>query len=225
MAHAQKPDFAFRRNGRVHLNRWGRQFSRLLAAEVCASAVVMVVMLDTPCSAVVWRVLATHSIRQFPLQFPSHASPCAVTFQLESIPQGATSVGRGYWFRWLCVCMSDRTSPKMEKKDNNYWKSNSDATRHPRWLWVRPRNIGAYQYGIKIYFNKVHSLICGPGSSVGIATGYGLDGPGIESRWGARFSVPVQTGHGAHPASCTMGTGSFPGVKSGRGVTLTLTPF
>ena len=41
MAHAQKPDFVFRRNGRVHLNRRGRQFSRLLAAEVCASAVVM----------------------------------------------------------------------------------------------------------------------------------------------------------------------------------------
>jgi hypothetical protein len=51
----------------------------------------------------------------------------------------------------------------------------------------------------------------GPGSSVGIATGYGLDGPGIESRWRARFSAPVQTGPGAHPASCTMGTGSFPG--------------
>ena len=59
---------------------------------------------------------------------------------------------------------------------------------------------------------------CGPGSSVGIAIGYGLDGPGIEFRWGARFSAPVQTGPGAHPASCTMGTGSFPGVKSGRGV-------
>jgi len=41
MAHAQKPDFVFRRNGRVHLNRRGRQFSRLLAAELCASAVVM----------------------------------------------------------------------------------------------------------------------------------------------------------------------------------------
>jgi len=63
--------------------------------------------------------------------------------------------------------------------------------------------------------------ICGPGSVVGIATGYGLDGPGIESRWGARFSAPVQTIPGAHPASCTMGTGSFPGVESGRGVTLT----
>ena len=40
----------------------------------------------------------------------------------------------------------------------------------------------------------------------------------------ARFSAPVQTGPGAHPASCTMGTGSFPGVKSGRGVTLTPHP-
>ena len=35
---------------------------------------------------------------------------------------------------------------------------------------------------------------------------------------GARFSVPVQTGAGTNPASCTMGTGSFPGVKrAGRG--------
>jgi len=29
----------------------------------------------------------------------------------------------------------------------------------------------------------------------------------------ARFSVPVQTGPEAHPASYTMGTGSFPRVK------------
>ena len=50
-------------------------------------------------------------------------------------------------------------------------------------------------------------------SSVGIPTRYGLDGPGIESRWEARFSAPVQTDPGAHPASYTMGTGSFPGVK------------
>ena len=60
--------------------------------------------------------------------------------------------------------------------------------------------------------------------SVGIATGYGLHGPGIESRWVARFSAPVQTGPGAHPASCKMGTVSFPGVKSCRGVTLTPHP-
>ena len=56
-------------------------------------------------------------------------------------------------------------------------------------------------------------------NSAGIVTGYGLDGPGIESQWGRRFSAPVQTGPGAHPASYTMGTGSFPGVKQpGRGV-------
>ena len=36
---------------------------------------------------------------------------------------------------------------------------------------------------------------------------------------GARFSSPVQTGPGAHPASYTKGTGFFPGVKRpGRGV-------
>jgi hypothetical protein len=71
----------------------------------------------------------------------------------------------------------------------------------------------------------IHTWYGGPGSSVGLATGYVLDNPGIESRWEARFSSHVQTGHGAHPASCTMGTGSFPGVKCGQDVTLTLHPF
>ena len=34
----------------------------------------------------------------------------------------------------------------------------------------------------------------------------------------------VQTGPGSHPASCTMATGSFPGVKSVRGATVTPHP-
>ena len=42
-------------------------------------------------------------------------------------------------------------------------------------------------------------------------TGYGQDGPGIESRWGARFSAPVQTVPGAHPAPSKMGTRSIRG--------------
>ena len=63
---------------------------------------------------------------------------------------------------------------------------------------------------------------CEPGSSVGIATDYGLDGPG-SNPGGDEFSA-VQTGSGAHPASCKMGTGSFPGVKCGRGVLLTTNP-
>ena len=45
----------------------GGQFSRLLAAEVCASSAVMVVMLDTPCSEVECKTTG------YPLH--SHISP------------------------------------------------------------------------------------------------------------------------------------------------------
>ena len=52
-----------------------------------------------------------------------------------------------------------------------------------------------------------------------------MDGPEIESRWGGDESFctyPDQPW--AQPASCTMGTGSFPRVKSGPGLTLTPHP-
>jgi hypothetical protein len=49
----------------------------------------------------------------------------------------------------------------------------------------------------------------GRDSIVRIAAGYGLNGPGIETRWERH----VQNGSGAHLASNTMGTGSYPGVK------------
>jgi hypothetical protein len=68
-------------------------------------------------------------------------------------------------------------------------------------------------------FDKSSNNFSGPGISVGIATDYGLDGPGIESRW--RDFPPVQTGPGAHQASCTMGTGPLLGVECGRVVLLT----
>ena len=60
--------------------------------------------------------------------------------------------------------------------------------------------------------------------SVGIATGYGWTVWGFNLGGGARFYASVQTGPGAHPASCTMGTGFFLGLKSGRGVKLTPHP-
>ena len=63
----------------------------------------------------------------------------------------------------------------------------------------------------------------GPGSSVGIATELRAGRSGIEFRWRRDFP-PVQTGPGAHPAYCKMGTGSFLGVKCGRGVLLTTHP-
>ena len=47
----------------------------------------------------------------------------------------------------------------------------------------------------------------GPGSSVGIATAYGLDGPGIESRWGRDFS------HQSRPSLLYNKYRVFPGGK------------
>ena len=98
MAQRQKPDFVFQaKRTSPFKSAGGCQFSWLLAAEVCASAVVM---LDTPFSEVVWRVLATYCIRQFPLHFPSRDSQCAITFQLDS----TTKIRR---FRTTCVPSSE----------------------------------------------------------------------------------------------------------------------
>ena len=72
---------------------------------------------------------------------------------------------------------------------------------------------------VKTRINYSIMFLTGRDSSVGIATRYGLGGLGIESRWGARFSAPVQPGPGAHPASYTVGTRPFLGVnRPGRGV-------
>jgi len=65
--------------------------------------------------------------------------------------------------------------------------------------------------------------VCVPGSSVGIATELRAGWSGIECRCGRDFP-PVQTGPGAYPASCTMGTVSFPGVKCGRSALLITHP-
>ena len=69
----------------------------------------------------------------------------------------------------------------------------------------------------KRFYKKIHVCVIGPGISVGIATELRAGRSGIESQWGRDFP-PVQTGPEAHPTSCTMGTGSFPGgkVRPGR---------
>jgi len=77
MLHFTKESVNIAQKGRVLFKRGGGgggcQFSRPLAAGVCASAIVMVVMLDTPCSEVQCRTAG------YPLHshvFPSLPLPC-----------------------------------------------------------------------------------------------------------------------------------------------------
>ena len=112
MAHAQKPDFVFPRNGRVHLNRWGRQFSRLLVAEVGASAWVM---LDRPRSEVATEYWLPTPFASFPLHSPptpSRASPCTIRFRTSSTKNNvlvltfffpSKEIMQTYHFTTLCV--------------------------------------------------------------------------------------------------------------------------
>jgi hypothetical protein len=65
----------------------------------------------------------------------------------------------------------------------------------------------------------------GPDSSVGIATGYGLDDPGIESQWGLDFPHLSRPALGPTQPPVQSVPGLSPGVESGRGVTLTPHPF
>ena len=60
-------------------------------------------------------------------------------------------------------------------------------------------------------------LIVAQDSSVGIATHYGLDSPGIESQWGVRLSAPVQPDRPWSPPTLLYnGYGVFHGGKVAR---------
>ena len=61
-----------------------------------------------------------------------------------------------------------------------------------------------------------HQGFSGPGSVVGIATGYGLDGPGIESRWGEIFRTCPDRPWGP-PSLLYNGCRVFPEVKERPG--------
>jgi hypothetical protein len=59
---------------------------------------------------------------------------------------------------------------------------------------------------------RLNNKTYGPGSSVGIATDYGLDGPGIKSRWGRDFSHTSRPTLGP-PSLLYNGYQVFPGGK------------
>ena len=62
-------------------------------------------------------------------------------------------------------------------------------------------------------YTSVYITVGGRDSSVGIATRYGLDGPGIESRWGWDFNHPSRPPWGP-PSLLYNGYRVFPGGKA-----------
>jgi hypothetical protein len=77
-----------------------------------------------------------------------------------------------------------------------------------------------------MYFDFLYNLCLkwSRDSSVDIATRYGLEGPGIESRWGEIFRTYPDRLRDP-PSLLYNGYRVFPGVKGGRDVMLTTHPF
>src|SRR5215468_9872424 len=81
MAQAQKPDLVFQRNERVHVFRWGSQFSRPLAALQSTSLNKRCTIVSKYVCQSSVRVQDTPTIRVFPLHFSSPAHPCAFSYR------------------------------------------------------------------------------------------------------------------------------------------------
>jgi hypothetical protein len=118
---------------------------------------------------------------------------------------------------WRTMCISGRFYITHSMVQSPSWAANWFAASQeiPR-ISRNPKAL--------LYFIITRNFKCGPVSSVGIATELRAGRSGIKSRWGRDFP-PVKTGPGVHPASCKMGTRSFPGVKCGRVVLLNTHPF
>jgi len=115
--------------------------------------------------------------------------------------------------------LKKRVSARLRLRPRGHW---DHITKHRyimaviciiynKYIWITNRNVLDCQQISYIY---IYSLFIGnPARYIYIYV----------CVWGRDFP-PVQTGPGAHPASCKLGTGSFPGVKCGRGVLLTTHP-
>jgi hypothetical protein len=75
-----------------------------------------------------------------------------------------------------------------------------------------------------LYFFLNVPTVSGPGSIVGRVTGYGLDSPGIEFRWGRDFMHLSRPALGSTQPPVQWVQGLSRGVKSCQGMTLSPHP-
>ena len=80
---------------------------------------------------------------------------------------------------WVCSKMSQPTAPPLATNNTNSLQNftHYKYTSLKRIFFLEIQNL----------IRRHHDKVVGRDSSVGIATGYGLDGPRIESRWGRVF--------------------------------------
>ena len=142
MAHAQKPHFVFRLNGRVHLNRRGSQFSRLLAAEVCASALVT---LDTVRPEVVWEYWLPTPFASFPFTSPPVRHRVPSGFK-RAPQQNADKYSYSFIFWWLQSLL------ELRRRDA---RSENDSLFAMYIIWLQT-NKGPSQYTIVIDSIWIH---------------------------------------------------------------------
>jgi len=91
-------------------------------------------------------------------------------------------------------------------------------------MWKLPEDDALALKYVGVFNKEQYNKLCGPGSSVGIATGYGLNGPGIESRWGEIFCTCLDRPLGS-PSLLYNGYRVFPGGRAAGAWCWPLTPF
>ena len=171
MAHAKKPELVFQRNGQFHLNWQSFHFIRLLAAEVCASAVVM---LDTPCSEVECKTtgntLHSHVSSSSPLSCITMCLQVStelylLTAKRMQFTHPTTIPSR--WISilplWLCLqssLLSSRLQSTFQNEYGNY-KVTSRQKLIKCSLFFRPTNAEhIYIYSAFLHYNVSYILRC-----------------------------------------------------------------
>jgi hypothetical protein len=123
-------------------------------------------------------------------EFEKYRSQTCWSFQQKSVTPGRVHavVGNNSIFnKNLCICKmfcAMLWSIVKELKCESFGPDYAFACTM-KILYIKRSVIYIWIHRIYTY---VHTRTRGPGSSVGIATDYGLDDPGIESHWGRDFS-------------------------------------